>query len=59
MATRKVARSSISGRFVSQRVARLQPASTQVETVEVPQRRIRNRRRAVRHAAGKTRTSAD
>jgi hypothetical protein len=38
MAIRKVGRDAISGRFVSRRTTRRFPATTTVETVEVPRR---------------------
>jgi hypothetical protein len=51
MSTRKVARSSVSGRFVSQTYARRFPATTVVETVSVSANGVRRlkRRRAARH----------
>jgi hypothetical protein len=39
MSIRKVGRDAISGRFVSLRTTRRFPATTTVETVEVPRRR--------------------
>lgn len=51
MSTRKVARSSVSGRFVSQTYARRFPATTVVETISVSANGVRRlkRRRAVGH----------
>jgi hypothetical protein len=51
MSTRKVARSSISGRFVTQEYARRYRGTTQVETVHVSSTGVRRlkRRRAVGH----------
>ena len=51
MSTRKVARSSVSGRFVTREYARRYRGTTQVETVHVssPGARPLKRRRAVNH----------
>lgn len=51
MSTRKVARSSVSGRFVTQEYARRYRGTTQVETVNVSSPGVRRpkRRRAVSH----------
>ena len=50
MATRKIRRSSITGRFVGAGRVRRFPATTVTETVDVPsRRRSHRRRRAARH----------
>jgi hypothetical protein len=56
MAIRKVGRDAISGRFVSRRTTRRFPATTTLETVEVPRRRsLSRRRRSARHLTSTSR----
>ena len=49
MATRKIRRSSITGRFVGAGRVRRFPATTVTETVDVPSRRGSRRHRSARH----------
>jgi hypothetical protein len=50
MATRKIARAATSGQFISIEEANRRPATSVIETVEVPSRSRTRRRRAVRTA---------
>ncbi len=61
MSTRKVARSSVSGRFVTQEYARRYRGNTQVETVHVPSTGVRRlkRRRAVGHVTVEEQNRSD
>ena len=54
MSTRRFARSSVSGRFVSLAYARRFPATTVVETLTDPSPRRLRRRRAVGHVTEET-----
>lgn len=61
MPTRKIARSSISGRFVSQRTARRFPATTEVETIHVSRNGVRRLkcRRSARHLTQESQQERD